>query len=275
MNSLKKIVFFLIAFVPFALSAQTSVDLDSEFGGRISVGIDKKIQKGLHVSLDEELRLDDNFKSVNRLQMNLGVDYKLMQYIKLGVGYSLINPYDMTENAFSDAKHRIVFSATGIVRYGQWRFALKEQFQLTHRTGSFNEYQNPRNALTLKSRLSAKYNYSERFAPYVFVEFRSVLNAPVVVASYDGTNYLTSSGSKTGDAGWFLDGFSGSYLNRIRLGVGAQIKFDVHNGLNICLLLDRVSDKIVDANAEGTKLKSYTKETGFVGQIGVGYVYSF
>jgi hypothetical protein len=102
-----------------------------------------------------------------------------------------------------------------------------------------------------------------------------VLNAPVVVASYDGTNYLTSSGSKTGDAGWFLDGFSGNYLNRIRLGVGAQIKFDVHNGLNICLLLDRVSDKIVDANAEGTKLKSYTKETGFVGQIGVGYVYSF
>lgn len=101
------------------------------------------------------------------------------------------------------------------------------------------------------------------------------LDYTVVVASYDGTNYLTSSGSKTGDAGWFLDGFSGNYFNRIRLGVGAQIKFDVHNGLNICLLLDRVSDKIIDANAEGTKLKSYTKETGFVGQIGVGYVYSF
>ena len=136
MNFFQKIVFFLIAFVPFALSAQTSVDLDSEFGGRISVGIDKKIQKGLHVSLDEELRFGGNFNTFNRLQMNLGVDYKLMQHIKLGVGYSLINPYDTTEKAFSGAKHRIVFSATGIVRYGQWRFALKEQFQLTHRTGT-------------------------------------------------------------------------------------------------------------------------------------------
>ena len=106
MNFFQKIVFFLIAFVPFALSAQTSVDLDSEFGGRISVGIDKKIQNGLHVSLDEELRFGDNFKNVNRLQTNLGIDYKLMQHIKLGMGYSLINPYDTTENAFSDAKHR-------------------------------------------------------------------------------------------------------------------------------------------------------------------------
>jgi len=275
MNFFQKIVFFSIMFFPFALSAQTAVDLDSEFGGRFSVGIDKKIVKGLHVSLDEELRFGDNFNSVSRLLTNFAVDYKLMQYLKLGMGYSLINPYSTTEKTFSDAKHRLVLSATGSVKYGQWRFALKEQFQLTHRTGSFNEYQNPQNALTLKSRLSAKYNYSERLAPYAFVEIRNMLNAPVVVASYDGTNYLTPSGGKTGEAGWFLDGFSGSYLNRIRLGFGAQINFNSHNGLNICLLLDRVSDKVIDANAEGTKLKSYTKETGFVGQIGAGYVFSF
>ncbi len=40
MNSFQKIVFFLIAFVPFDLYAQTSVDLDSEFGGRITVRVD-------------------------------------------------------------------------------------------------------------------------------------------------------------------------------------------------------------------------------------------
>jgi hypothetical protein len=34
-------------------------------------------------------------------------------------------------------------------------------------------------------------------------------------------------------------------------------------------------DKQVDANAEGTKLKSYTKEIGFRGWIGAGYEFAF
>ena len=36
-----------------------------------------------------------------------------------------------------------------------------------------------------------------------------------------------------------------------------------------------VSDKVVDANADGTKLKSYTKEKGFKGTLGAGYVFAF
>ena len=35
------------------------------------------------------------------------------------------------------------------------------------------------------------------------------------------------------------------------------------------------ADLVVEANAEGTKLKSYTKETGFVGWVGVGYEFGF
>ena len=96
-----------------------------------------------------------------------------------------------------------------------------------------------------------------------------------ISANFDGTNYLTDAGSTIGEAGWFLDGFCGSYLNRIRGAFGAEYSFDRHNSLNICLLLDRISNKVVDANAEGTKLKSYTRETGFVANIALAYVYSF
>ena len=54
-----------------------------------------------------------------------------------------------------------------------------------------------------------------------------------------------------------------------------DVKLDKHNKLNFYLLGDYVIDKVVDANAEGTKLKSYTKETGFRGWIGAGYEFAF
>lgn len=271
----KYIAYILLFLVPFIVSAQTDVDLDSELCGRISVGVDKKITKGVHITLDEELRQNDNFGSFERLQTNIGAKFKVHPNIKIGFGYSLINPYDTTDKAFANARHRLSFDIAGNLDFGKWNVSLKERLQMTHRTGYFNTYQNPRNALALKSRLTAKYKYSERLAPFAYLEIRNTLNAPVILANFDGTNYLTDAGSTSGEAGWFLDGFCGSYLNRIRGAFGVDYSFDRHNALNFCLLLDRISNKVVDANAEGTKLKSYTRETGFVANIALAYVYSF
>lgn len=255
--------------------AQTDVELDTEFGARVSVGVDKEINQKVRLSLEEELRFDDNLRGFNRMQTTIQADYKLLRGVKFGVGYMLVNPYSSSENSFSNARHRCMFDIAGSLRYGQWRFSLKERFQATYRSGDFNTYQNPRTALSLKSRFMVKYKYSEFLLPYAYVELRNTLNAPVVSAYYDGSNYVTASGSTTGEEGWFLDGFNGCYVNRIRLGLGMDVHKDIHNAFTVCLMLDRVSNKIVDANAAGTKLKSYTKEVGFVGNIGFNYVYSF
>ena len=40
-------------------------------------------------------------------------------------------------------------------------------------------------------------------------------------------------------------------------------------------MTDYLMEKQVDANAEGTKLKSYTKETRFRGWIVMGYEFAF
>ena len=57
--------------------------------------------------------------------------------------------------------------------------------------------------------------------------------------------------------------------------MGANIRLDKRNTLNFYILTDYLMEKQVDANAEGTKLKSYTKETGFRGWIGAGYEFAF
>lgn len=272
------LVIFAIAFSAFgfpSLKAQTDVDLDPEFGGRLSVSVDKKLARGLHVSLEEEIRMDNNFGSFDRFHTTLGLSYKVNDYLKLGVGYAMINPYSSSNSAFKGSRHRLMLDATGSLRFGDWRLSLRERFQATYRSGDMNEYQNPRTALTLKSRLKLSYKGLRRLEPYAYVELRNTLNAPVISATYDGTNYLTSALSQYGEAGWFIDSWSGVYVNRVRGSMGFDYRLSKASSIDISLMADHIMDKVVDANAEGTKLKSYTRETGFVGWINIGYSYSF
>ncbi len=274
----RNLVIFAIAFSAFgfpSLKAQTDVDLDPEFGGRLSVSVDKKLARGLHVSLEEEIRMDNNFGSFDRFHTTLGLSYKVNDYLKLGVGYAMINPYSSSNSAFKSSRHRLMLDATGSLRFGDWRLSLRERFQATYRSGDMNEYQNPRTALTLKSRLKLSYKGLRRLEPYAYIELRNTLNAPVISASYDGTNYLTSALSQYGEAGWFIDSWSGVYVNRVRGSVGFDYRLSKASSIDVSLMADRIMDKVVDANAEGTKLKSYTRETGFVGWINIGYSYSF
>ncbi len=274
-----KTAFAAIAVVLFSAfapaKAQTDVELDPEFGGRLTTGLDKKITKGLHITLDEELRMADNFGSLGRLQTTLAVKYKVLPFLRVGVGYALINPFDADSSQFSSPRHRFLFDLTGMWRFGDWNLSLRERLQLTHRTGQYNEYQNPATAITLKSRLMVKYKGFLKVEPYAYFELRHYLNAPVINASFDGTNYYTADGSRKGDAGWFLDGFNGSYLNRYRASIGVDYNINRSHTVTLYLLADYCMDKEVDANAEGTKLKSYTREKGFIGNVGVEYVFSF
>lgn len=247
-------------------------------GGRLSISADKKLARGLHVNIEEEMRMNDNFASFSRLQTTLGVNYKVNSHFKVGVGYALVAPYSSNNNAFKAVRHRLMLDATGSLRTGDWRFSLKERLQATYRTGDMNTYQAPRTALTLKSRLKVSYKGLRRIEPYAFAEIRNTLNAPVIVAAYniaDSTWLSTTTGLAKNEAGWFLDGFNGSYVNRLRGAIGFEYQIDKRNSLDICLLADYVMDKVVDANAEGTKLKSYTRETGFIGWLTAAYCYSF
>ncbi len=262
--------------LPIISNGQTNVSLNPTVGAKLSVGVDKKIVKGFHVSLSEEIRLDNNFCKFDRFHTTLALSYKVNSYFKVGVGYAMINPYSSTNKAFKKARHRFMVDATGSILAGNWKFSLKERFQMTHYSGDINEYQKPRNALALKSRFTVKYYFSKKYSLYTYVEMRNYLNAPVIAAAYDGTNYLTTDDyEQKGDAGWFLKGFNGGYINRLRGCLGTEIKIGKHNTINAFFQGDFVNDKVVDANAEGTKLKSYNRERGFVGWLGFEYEFSF
>lgn len=265
--------------LPLTAAAQTDENLDPEVGGRIAVSLDKKIIKGLHVNLEEELRFDNNFASFDRFHTTLGATYKALPCLKVGLGYSLINGYDNESSAFKSARHRFFFDVTGSYHFGDWQVSLRERVQMTHRTGSFNEYQNPTNAWALKSRVKVAYTGLRRWEPYATMELRNTLNAPVINAVYNEATdtwgyYSGSTFTEKGDPGWFLEGFNGIYVNRLRGTLGVEYRIDKRSRLEVSLMADYSIDKEVDANSSGKKLKSYTRETGFTGWFCVNYSYS-
>ena len=274
---MKKILLPLLLLLPCAAFAQTELDDENDFQTRVSFGMDKKLSKGLHLTVSEEFRFDNGSTAIDRFQTGVGLSYKLNSFLKAGVGYTLLNPYKGSKSAFTNPRHRFDVSLTGSYKAGDWTFSLKETFRLTHRSGDFNEYQSAANAMVLKSRLSAKYRGFDGFKPYGFLELRNTLNAPAIAATYSASTgkYLTSAGAEEGEAGWFISGWNNMYINRYRLGLGCDIKLAPQHDLDVFLYTDYYTEKSIDANGSGTKLKSYTIQHGINAILGVGYTFSF
>lgn len=265
---------------PLAATAQTDVDLDPEAGARLAFTLDKRLTRGLHITLEEEVRLDNNFTGFDRLQHTLSASYKVHPNVKLGLGYALINPYSAKNSEFKGARHRLMADITGTLHLNLWNISLKERLQTTHRTGSYNTYQSPATAWGLKSRLAVKYKgwQPRGWTPYAYIEVRNTFSAPTVTADYNaatGTYLVPGTTSSEGEAGWFLDGFDGTYVDRVRMCLGVDYRMTRASTLTFYLLADRIDNKAIDANAEGTRLKAYNREKGLVGSLGFNYTYAF
>lgn len=262
---MKRLVFALALLLHVAAAAQT------EFGARASVEANYKIAKGIHVYAEEELRVDQ--KGLDNLRHTLGFTYKPFKNLKVGVGYTLINSYSSSYSAFKNPRHRFFADVSGSLYAGDFQFSLKERFQVTHRTGSFNVYQNAPNAMVLKSKFTVKYKPTwAKAVPYVSFEMRTALNEPWGTA---GTSLQWNSTGTKQYYDYTPAGYTHLYNNRYRGEVGVDISFNKKHSLKPYLLLDFGSDYEIDTNAEGTRLFSAAYENYTKLSLGLSYVFSF
>lgn len=262
---MKKLVSIILALIPVIGFAQGTVnDLETDFGGRVNVSVNKKIMKGLHVVADGEIRLSDNFSSLGRYQAGLGVTYKVSRVFKVGAGYQFIEK--LNSSSEWKPRHRFCADATATLRAGDWRFSLKERLQLTHRDVN-NVYQNNPNSLMLKSRVKVSYKGLSSVTPYGYVEMRNVFNDPACSATWSTTSLAYSDYS-------FL-GYTDAYVNRVRGSLGLEWALNKQHALDFYLLGDYCYEKNIDTNSSGTKLKSLTYDQAFNMALCVGYQFSF
>ncbi|MCR4860787.1 MAG: DUF2490 domain-containing protein [Bacteroidales bacterium] len=252
--------------VPALSRAQGTVNaLENDFATRTSLNLDWKLVKGLHLTAGYELRTENALSKIDRHQASLGVSYKFTPWLKGGLEYTFFDRYGT--NAGWQPRHRLSGSLTFGYRLGDWRFSLREMVQATHKTEDLNVYQETRNPVTLKSRFKVQYKGFEKVEPYVFFELRTLLNDPACSATWN-----TSSSAYTA---YSFTGYTDTYINRYRGGLGLEWKLSKQHALEFYGLFDYCYDKNVDTNAEGTKLKSLTYDQTFLTTVGVGYTFSF
>ena len=214
------IAFCLAIALPSMAGAQVHEDTDYDFRARISAELDKKIVGGLHANISEEFRLKDNLSAVDRFYTTVGLTWKTCPYFKIGAAYTLMNLHKRADAGGWewDLRHRATLDLTGMYNAGYFKFSLRERFQLTHRTGEMNIYQNPRNAFALRSRFKVAYvSPSKPIEPYVSVEVRNTLNN----VHFDSPSFTVKQGDNVR--------YNDVYVNKV-------IKTNIVNdrGIHIC-----------------------------------------
>ena len=279
---MKKTILTLLALVPFCAYAQTTYDEGTSFGARATVEADAKVANGLHILAHEEARYYTNGEDILRFYTGVGLEYKVLPFLKVGAEYELINRYKYDEDLLANTwsvRHRGNFFLTGTWKTPWWQFGVKETLRLTHRPDDFNAFQAPRNALALKSKVSVKYRGWENVIPYAAFELRNTLND----AAYSGTYNASAEKNKDRYLNEEFLGYTHAYINRYRLQLGVTVKFNKHHELDFYLLGDHYRDKKIDTNREGSSsyeknglvLKSIDWYTGNLISAGVAYKWSF
>jgi len=172
MNWKKGIGFFLGFFSCICIEAQ------DDFGSILSASVSKKITKGLNINFEEEFRTRSNFSEVDRFSHALELNYKPLNFLKVGGAYNLIN-FNHEKKSW-EIRHRYYFYATGSLNAGQFTLSLRERFQSTKRQGIKQTATRVNPKLYLRSRLKVDYNIRKsKFTPSASVELFNTLNDPV------------------------------------------------------------------------------------------------
>ena len=246
---MKKLIIISLAAmmaVPTLAEEQLREDAGTDFGGRVSAEVDKKLMKGLHAFVNGEARLNDNFGNFYRYQGTIGGSYKVNDYLKTAVSYTFIETKKTKDSTdIWKLRHRFTFDVTGSYRMGDFKFSLRERFQVTRRTDDVNEYQDNKNACVLRSRFMAQYKGLSDWTPYAYVDVRNTLNAPKWSYKYENGLFHSIADSMHIDSTNF-QGNKDVYINRVRLGLGAEWELNKQHSFDFFILYDFCFDREID-----------------------------
>ena len=227
----------------------------NDFRARVEGAFEWEVAKNLSVEAGVQLRLKDDFATVDRTQTSVGVNYEVCKHFGIGADYVLINRYDKAQSAWEKPCHRANLNLEGSVKVGRVELSLRERLQTTFRTDSVNRYEKMNPEMILRSRLMAEYNIRHsRWSPYLMFELHNTLNAPKVVANYKRDEYGVD-----------------NYITRYRAGVGAKWRITRNHRLDFYYYFDYDRTFNIDYKANAGTLKGYVRENEMRHIFGISY----
>ena len=254
---MRKLLFAVAALLTtISLSAQNivpGVTNSSDVRGRLGGAFEWEIIDDLSLEASLEMRLNNDFTNVDRLQTGIGLEYEVCKYFNIGAGYQLINIHE--PGAWKSPRHRANINVEGNIKVGRFEFALRERLQTTFRTDSVNRYEKMNPELILRSRLTAEYNIRHsRWTPYLLFELHNTLNSPAVVLNYKRDPLSID-----------------NYITRYRAGVGAKLKVTRNHRLDFYYYFDYDRSYNIDYKGNKGDLKSVVQENQMRHIFGISY----
>ena len=254
---MRKLLFAVAALLTtISLSAQNivpGVTNSSDVRGRLGGAFEWEIIDDLSLEALLEMRLNNDFTNVDRLQTGIGLEYEVCKYLNIGAGYQLINIHE--PGAWKSPRHRANINVEGNIKVGRFDFALRERLQTTFRTDSVNRYEKSDPEAILRSRFVTTYKIPHsRWSPYLLFELHNTLNAPKAVANYKTEKYETD-----------------NYITRYRGGVGAKYRINRYHRLDFYYYIDFDRSYNIDYKGNSGKIKGFVLDRELRHIFGISY----
>ena len=149
------------------------------------------IFKSFSAKIEGEYRTYNKFSSTDRWTVGLGLDYKIIPYLRVDGGYKFIYRHiekrvtskgNIVES-YWQPRQRGWISVSGVYKWNRFTFSLRERFQYTHHKSMYvkktnangkpkdDEYIEGKNRNFLRSRIKIDYNIKKSgFNPYISAE---------------------------------------------------------------------------------------------------------
>lgn len=147
---MKNVFRIIFATVVMLMLPASDVLSDDDFGMWLELGAKKQLPRNFSVSLEGGLRTQDNTTKIDRLDIGLGLQYKVNKYLKFGTSYMFMgsySPYKRKDhyndngkwNGYNDdaafwiPRHRVSLDVTGAYKIAGWvKISLREKYQYTY-----------------------------------------------------------------------------------------------------------------------------------------------
>ncbi|MDR0505944.1 MAG: DUF2490 domain-containing protein [Dysgonamonadaceae bacterium] len=171
-NKIKYAILLLLMALPLFAQPKKETNL----GTSLSLNFEKKINRKLDLELGEEVRLINNNAGFDRCISIAGLDYFLLQEMKIGAYYSFI--YQYNNDFLYEARHRFYVNISYKKTFEPFVFSWRGRFQTTYRDENRGEYRvNPKYAV--KNKFEVAYLiWGSPWKPFLSCDFSTDLNDP-------------------------------------------------------------------------------------------------
>lgn len=164
-------VFLLSLLSSFPVLAQTPVNQDFGLWGAVS--FNKDITKDMDLSLSQELRTEDNARTLGKLYSTLGIDYELERWIRFGINYRFM--FNRHSDGTYGQRHRVMADLKLRTYQHRFTFTYRARFEAELKTYNYTQEYGFSPATDLRNTGKVSYTLNRVYEPYLYIDFRFLL----------------------------------------------------------------------------------------------------